>query len=46
MKQKIRKMSKIECKKALTGTKNGKAVDPDDKLVGLWKCLGEKVLEF
>ena len=26
--------------------KNGKAVDPDDIPVEVWKCLGESALEF
>ena len=26
--------------------KNGEAVGPDDILVDIWKCLGERAVEF
>ncbi|KAK3537926.1 hypothetical protein QTP70_024555, partial [Hemibagrus guttatus] len=44
--QKVDKIRKDEVRKALKRMKSGKAVDPDDILVEVWKCLGEAAVEF
>ncbi|KAK3529362.1 hypothetical protein QTP70_029477, partial [Hemibagrus guttatus] len=44
--QKVDKIRKDEVRKALKRMKSGKAVDPDDIPVEVWKCLGEAAVEF
>ncbi|KAK3571592.1 hypothetical protein QTP86_015323 [Hemibagrus guttatus] len=44
--QKVDKIRKDEVRKALKRMKSGKAVDPDDIPVEIWKCLGEAAVEF
>ncbi|GLD48595.1 uncharacterized protein AKAME5_000254900 [Lates japonicus] len=44
--QEVAKISKGEVRRALKRMKSGKAVDPDDIPVEVWKCLGEVAVEF
>ncbi|MCJ8733936.1 hypothetical protein PDJAM_G00229520 [Pangasius djambal] len=44
--QKVDRIRKDEVRKALKRMKSGKAVDPDDIPVEVWKCLGEAAVEF
>ncbi|KAK3555065.1 hypothetical protein QTP86_007988 [Hemibagrus guttatus] len=44
--QKVDKIRKDEVRKALKRMKSGKAFDPDDIPVEVWKCLGEAAVEF
>ena len=44
--QEVGKIIKDEVRKALKRMKNGKAVGPDDIPLEVWKCLGERTVEF
>ncbi|KAK3515275.1 hypothetical protein QTP70_013499 [Hemibagrus guttatus] len=44
--EKVDKIRKDEVRKALKRMKSGKAVDPDDIPVEVWKCLGEAAVEL
>ena len=42
----FRKFSKDEMRKALKSMKNGKAFGSNDIPIKIWKCLGERAVEF
>uniref|UniRef100_A0AAR2LU20 Reverse transcriptase domain-containing protein n=1 Tax=Pygocentrus nattereri TaxID=42514 RepID=A0AAR2LU20_PYGNA len=44
--QEVQRISKVEVRAALKRMKNGKAVGPDDIPVEVWRCLGEKAVDF
>uniref|UniRef100_A0AAR2JL50 ribonuclease H n=1 Tax=Pygocentrus nattereri TaxID=42514 RepID=A0AAR2JL50_PYGNA len=44
--QEVQRINKVEVRAALKRIKNGKAVGPDDIPVEVWRCLGEKAVDF